>query len=119
VVSGLPEVFKLKERTYERPWGYNRSVLYLPDDKSVEFVEIDMAPGQETRPHYHERVTEHFYIVRGSAKFIINDRTYEVSEGDFVVVKPLERHKIVAGSEGVKILAVKKPGEEEDRIFVE
>ena len=114
----MPEIFKSEERSYSKPWRYERSIIYLPDDKSVEFVEINMKPHQETKPHYHKTVTEHFYIVGGSAKFIINDKEYNVSEGDFLVIKPLEKHKIIAGDEGVKILAIKKPGNEEDRIFV-
>lgn len=114
----MPEIYKHSGRVYERPWGYNRSIIYLAKDKSIEFIEIKMECGQASKHHYHRMVTEYFYILSGSARFIIDDTEYNVSEGDFIVVKPMEKHKIVAGSNGVVILAVKIPGSEEDRIFV-
>ena len=114
----MPEHYKYNERMYSKPWGYKRAVIHHPQDKSIEFVEINMEPGQGTKPHYHETVTEHFYILEGTAVFTVDGREYNASKGDFMVIKPGEKHMITAGRTGVKILAVKKPGYEEDRIFL-
>jgi len=114
----LPEHYKYNERIYSESQCYKRAVIHHPLDKSVEFVEINMEPGQRTKPHYHETVTDHYYIIEGTAVFTVDGREYNASKGDLLVIEPGETHMITAGRTGVKLLAVKKPGYAEDRIFI-
>lgn len=115
----MPVINKRETRRYDVPWGYRRSILGKDANELTEIVEIDMEKGQKTKLHYHEKIVEMFYLVKGNATVYVDDITYKLSEGDFLIVSPYEKHKIVAEDTGAKILAVKSPGMEEDRIFLE
>ena len=115
----MPLLNKYNKRKYNTPWGYKRSILGRDSDGRAEVVEIVMNRKQETRLHYHQKVMEMFYIIKGSATIYVNNRPYRISEGDFLTIIPNERHKIIAEGDEVRILAVKIPGIEEDRIFLE
>ena len=115
----MVELNDFMKRRYEIPWGYKRAILGKDKEDRNEVVEIIMEKGDETKLHYHKETTEMFYIVCGSASIYVDNDLYKVSEGDFLKIKPYEKHKIVAGNNGVKIIAIKTPANEEDRIFLE
>ena len=110
---------KKSEREYDSSWGFKRAILGFDQYKQVEVVEVIMEKGQRTKKHYHSRVTEIFYIVSGTITARINDDAVTLSSGDLLVVPPNKKHQIIAGEDGAKIIAIKTPGDEEDRIFVE
>ena len=45
-----------------------------------------------TYPHYHNTY-ELYYLTRGSARYFINDTTFEISAGDVVLIPPKTIHK--------------------------
>jgi mannose-6-phosphate isomerase-like protein (cupin superfamily) len=58
--------------------------------------------------HDHENEDELFYIVKGSMKLEFEDRTLELSEGEFYVVPRKTMHKPSAGEECWVFLIEKK-----------
>jgi mannose-6-phosphate isomerase-like protein (cupin superfamily) len=113
----MPIINKVYERIYYEPWGYKRSVL-SDNVASMEAIELIMKRDDKTKLHYHEKVTEIFYIVSGEMMFLIDDKEYHLSEGDFIAIKPGEKHKIIPKTNG-KIFIVKTPPDEGDRHFLE
>ena len=113
----MPIINKVSDRIYNEPWGYKRSVL-ADNVESMEAIELIMKKDDKTKLHYHEKVTEIFYIASGRMIFLIDEKEYHVSEGDFIVIKPGESHKIIAETDG-RIFIVKTPPDETDRKFLE
>lgn len=113
----MPIINKASKRVYSKPWGYKRSVL-LDNLELIEAIELVMKKSDATRLHYHEKVMEIFYIASGEFRFVINEENYHASEGDFIIIKPGERHKIIAETDG-RIFIIKIPPDEEDRKFLE
>ncbi len=115
----MPMINRADSREYSSPWGYSRAILGFSESKSVEVVEIVMKAGQKTKPHYHKEVEELFYLIDGSATIMVDGKPFNLTKGDFLAVIPPEKHQIIAGDRGVHIIAIKTPGSEEDRIFLE
>ncbi len=115
----MPIVNRFNNRKYSAPWGYDRAILGFSNSRSVEVVEIIMKSGQKTKPHYHKEVEELFYLIDGSATVIVEGEPIHLVKGDFLAVTPPEKHQIIAGDEGVHLIAIKTPGSEKDRIFLE
>lgn len=55
-------------------------------------------PGGTTQPHEHDE-HEHFVVVRGHGRVIVDGTSEPVAYGDVVVVSPGARHQFVNGSE--------------------
>ncbi len=110
---------KKVNRNYDSSWGYKRAILGFDQRKEVEVVEVIMKKGQKTRKHYHSYVTEMFYVVSGMATIKVNDESIKLPSGDFLKVTPSKKHQIVADEDETIIIAVKSPGDEKDRIFLE
>jgi quercetin dioxygenase-like cupin family protein len=47
-------------------------------------VEFDIAPGDSTSVHQHEKEDEHFVILEGTARFRYGDKTFDVRAGESV-----------------------------------
>ncbi|MCD6493044.1 MAG: cupin domain-containing protein [Archaeoglobaceae archaeon] len=113
------QVNKKESREYDSSWGYKRAVLGFDQLKQAEVVEIIMEKGQKTKAHYHTKVTEMFYVVSGEATILVEDEAKTLRQGDFLLLPPTKKHQIVANESGTLIVAVKTPGDEEDRIFLD
>ncbi|MEO2241192.1 MAG: cupin domain-containing protein [Euryarchaeota archaeon] len=64
--------------------------LYSDERLSLAEVEVD-GDGEE---HYHERITEVYYVLEGTGRVHLNGRPVDVRPGDVVVVRPGVRHKV-------------------------
>jgi len=107
------------ERKYDSSWGYKRTILGFDSLKQVEVVEIIMQRGQKTRKHYHSAVTEMFYVISGAITIRVESDNIYLTKGDFLIVPPNKKHQIEADEDGTMIVAIKTPGDEKDRIFLE
>ena len=79
----------------EKPWGYYVDI-YRPEDKKVVFKRIVIDPGEQLSMQYHKGRTEFWYVTSGKG-FITTDSpksSLYVTEGDYIVIKPLERHTV-------------------------
>ena len=60
------------------------------------YARIVLPPGASIGFHVHEGETEPFYILKGEATFIDNDRKSEIARpGDVCLIEPGEGHSIV------------------------
>lgn len=44
--------------------------------------------------HFHNFLTEDYYIIHGQATVIINDKKYHLTSGDHVQIKPGQKHQV-------------------------
>ena len=66
--------------------------------------------GFASRPHMHTLSHETFYVLQGSATFLLGDEKHDGKPGDLIHIPPGVPHQMVAGEEGVRVLMVYSPG---------
>lgn len=57
------------------------------DAANVTFLRID-----DSKLHYHERMTEFYYVLRGGGTITLDGETKRIAEGDLVMIPPGMRH---------------------------
>ncbi len=63
---------------------------YIP--QLMMFGSVTLKPGQSVEPHKHDTMFEIFYIVKGKAIFIVDDKKVELKAGDCITIEPGENH---------------------------
>ena len=70
---------------------------------------IAQLKGEGNRMHFHPNWDEWWYIIKGSWKWIIEDREILIKKGDVVFIERNKKHKIIANSKNLSIrLAVSR-----------
>ncbi len=73
----------------------------------------------ETKLHYHKKAEEVYFILNGSGKMILGENVFRINKGDFIVIKPGTKHKVIADEE-LHILCFSIPSyKDEDTICLE
>ena len=75
----------------------------------VALYRVDMPPGQGLPAHRHDHL-DVFTVVAGGATLAMDDETYELNDGDSVVVPIGVRHALEAGADGASIVVTMLPG---------
>ena len=92
------------ERVNERDLEYrggDSGVKYLFRGPKTDWGVLRMKPGDTLGHHYHERVEETFYFVKGEPKMIVNGEEFRVREGDAFRLEPKDDHDIINDTDGV------------------
>ncbi len=80
----------------------------VPFVTAVEIFEVD----GRTPPHFHAHAHEMFYILHGQGRAHCGGRTYELSQGDSLVLPPGKEHVIEnTGPQRLYCLTVMVPNE--------
>lgn len=81
----------------------------LIDSDSNSCTIVNQMPGEGNRRHYHAKWNEWWYIIGGTWRFDIEDKSYTVSSGDLVFIEKGKKHQITAiGSIMASRLAVSR-----------
>ena len=80
---------------------------------AYEICEERCPPGFASRRHAHTQNHETFYVIEGSAKFILGDEAFEGTAGSLFQIPPGLPHQVIAGADGIRMLMVYSPGETE------
>lgn len=91
-----------------------RKVLYTGD--RCQLVLMSLLPGEEIGMEVHEENDQFFRFEAGSGVVVINETTYEVKDGDAVIVPMGANHNVVAGEEGLKLYTIYSPAHHKDGI---
>ena len=62
--------------------------------KNQSLAEARIATGKTTEEHYHIRMEEIYYILRGRGKMCIENDISNIEAGDGIVIHPGKRHWI-------------------------
>ena len=92
---------------------------YLLEDRSP--VSVSVAENiKETKPHYHKKTTETYWLLKGSITVKVNDKDIiELKKEDCLVISPMERHQIIKASKRNKLVAICTPlWSAEDEIII-
>ena len=77
---------------------------------AYEVCEERCPPGFASRRHMHPQNHETFYVIEGSATFILGDEEHEGTVGSMFHIPPGLAHQVVAGDQGIRMLMVYSPG---------
>ncbi len=73
----------------------------------------------ETKLHYHKTSEEIYLILKGKGIMKLDDETFEIKQGDVILIKPYKKHKVIAKEE-LHILCFSHPSySDEDTVCLE
>lgn len=71
-----------------------------------EVCEERCPPGFSSRKHRHARNHETFYVIEGSATFILGDNSFEGTKGSLFHIPAGVPHQVIAGADGIRMLLI-------------
>jgi mannose-6-phosphate isomerase-like protein (cupin superfamily) len=80
-----------------------------PGDSGLD-ISIGYANEGVDEPHLHRRMTEVYFIARGTAEMRVENLTVILREGDAVIVEPGEAHTFLWSSPDYFHLVIHTPG---------
>ena len=84
----------------------------VADGSPQTVVELSVAPGSSTPPHYHERFRETFAVRAGALEVLVADTWRRLGAGESIAVEPGELHAFRNREAGACVLRVElDPGD--------
>lgn len=83
---------KTEPRYEERPWG---SFTILDDGENYKVKRLEVLPGKRLSYQRHARRSEHWFVVRGTAKVTLNSEEILVNAGDAIDVPVGTAHRVM------------------------
>ena len=75
----------------ERPWG---RYFVIQDQKNYKLKRIEVEPGQRLSYQYHNKRSETWIIIQGSAIVTIDDKSKEYKKGETIIISVKAKHRI-------------------------
>ena len=71
---------------------------------------IVIPPGKASLLHYHKICEETYYLLRGQARMVLDEKTFTANPGEAILVLPQQRHQIFnTGNSDLEFLAICAP----------
>ena len=83
-----PKEYYFKEGCFIEEW-HN-----VADDESCSIARVRVKAGKATKLHTLKNTVERYVMLGGTAKVTVGENSWQVSEGDVVVINPDEPQKI-------------------------
>ena len=80
----------MENNTFDRPWGY---YVNVHEEPGFKLKKISVKPGKRLSLQSHEKRSEHWVIVSGEGKLIINDSEHIISVGDSIIINKEDIHR--------------------------
>ena len=88
-----------EEHVFEnRPWG-RFEILKNESHYKTKIIRVDA--GQKISYQSHDRRSEHWILVRGSATVIINDKEISVTSGEHIYIPQGAKHRIINSTNSI------------------
>lgn len=92
-----------------------RRVLYT--GAHCQLVLMSLLPNEDIGFEVHEENDQFFRFESGEGKVVINETTYEVKDGDAVIVPSGAKHNVIAGEKGLKLYTIYSPAHHKDGVI--
>jgi mannose-6-phosphate isomerase-like protein (cupin superfamily) len=99
--------------------GIMRKLTDSEDFKGMNFIHVTIKDS--TKRHYHKKLTEVYYVLKGSIDMDVDDKTEHLTSGSIIMIFPKTKHKAQNTSkENAEVLvACCPPWSQEDEVLVE
>ena len=77
------------------PCGSATRIVTSHDGPRVSIHRVEIS--REAKKHYHDRLTEYYYVLTGTGEIELDDARYDVAPGDLICIAPGTRH-VLRGS---------------------
>ena len=75
----------------ERPWG---NFTILDESESYKVKRLEVLPGKRLSYQRHSQRSEHWFVVRGTAKVTLNDEEFIVETGSSIDIPVGTAHRV-------------------------
>lgn len=86
---------ELDYEIFPRPWGFYKSTLLA---KHVQSKIITVFPQGELSLQKHKRREEHWIIIKGEGKIVLEDTILNVEQGRYIYIPKGCKHKVINSS---------------------
>lgn len=76
----------------QRPWG---SYTVLDEGENYKVKRIEVTPEKRLSYQSHQRRSEHWYVVAGTALVTLNDREIIVKTGEAIDIELGDKHRVM------------------------
>ena len=99
--------------------GLMRKLTDEKDFKGMDFAHVTIK--NSTKKHYHKKLTEVYYVLKGSIVVEIDGKPEHLGEGQMIMISPNTNHKAwkISKEDAELLVACCPPWSEEDEILVE
>lgn len=87
--------------TAHRPWG---TLTLLEESPHYRVNQMTVRPGAKLSLQYHQHRSEHWIVVQGTATVTINDKTFDLFEGQSTFIPKEAKHRIANKGQSVLVL---------------
>jgi len=91
-----------------------RKVLFT--GPNLQLVVMSLRPGEDIGLEMHSDTDQFIRVDKGEGEAQIDAATYELKNGDAVVIPAVSRHNIIAGKKGLKLYTVYSIPHHEDGV---
>jgi len=63
------------------------------------FSQAVFKPGQKCEEHQHPTMYEVYFVLEGEAKLTVNNKEYQISKDNCIMIEPKELHKVENNSD--------------------
>ena len=88
-----------------RPWGW---YITLDEGATYKVKKIHLNPNTKLSLQYHHHRDEHWTVVEGSGKCIVNKDISVMNPGDYMFIAKKEVHRMEASPDGVTFIEVQR-----------
>ncbi len=108
------------QRVNEKDLAYRQGdsgPKYLFRGPLHEWGLIRLLPGQSLGPHYHQKVEETFFFLKGTPLMVVEGTEQRVKQGDAFRLEATEKHDIRNDTkEAIELIFIKVPYLPEDKV---
>ena len=98
-------------------WGDGCHGWTFIETENLSIKQELMPPETAEIPHYHERATQFFFILKGRAVFIIDGESFNLREQQGIEIKPNQKHTIAnRQNNDLEFILYSYPSTKNDRI---
>ena len=109
---------KENSRTYK--WGDNCDSWVFVDNPNLSIKMESMPSWTKEKLHFHSKAQQFFFILKGTAKFYIADKTESVGENQGILIDPKTKHYIAnETAKKLDFLVISQPTTNNDRTTME
>ena len=101
-------------------WGNDCDGWRLVKEKNLSVIQECMPAGTTETKHYHQDAQQFFFILRGRARFEVEDEIIEVQQNQGLHIAAGKKHRIVNDTnEELEFLLCSQPSTANDRVICE
>lgn len=84
-------MFRIHEKDCSYRFGESGPKYFMRGPRSGAGQAL-LKPGEDFGNHYHEKMEENFFVLKGKIEFVINGISHISEKGDFFSIQPKESH---------------------------